>query len=221
MKNLRGYLVAFMAAGLLAGCIVPPEKKDYTLFRSENPRSILVVPVVNNTVNVEAPDYFLSTVSFPVAERGYYIFPVNLVKRVLEEDGLADASLVHAADPTRLGELFGADGILYISIENWETTYVLVSATTTVSFKYILKSGKTGEELWQESSTVNYTPDSGSGGGGLGALLGMIITAAVQKAAPNYMPLARQANGRAIYTPGQGLPAGPYDKNYETDIDQF
>jgi hypothetical protein len=33
----------------------------------------------------------------------------------------------------------------------------------------------------------------------------------MEKAAPNYMPLARQANARALlYYPGPGIPLGPY-----------
>jgi hypothetical protein len=52
-------------------------------------------------------------------------------------------------------------------------------------------------------------------------LVVMAVNAAVQKAAPNYMPLARQANGKAIYTAGQGLPAGPYHENFKKDTEQF
>lgn len=220
MKISRGILVASLAFGLLAGCISPPEKKDYSKFRAENVRSILVVPVVNNTVSIEAPNYFLSTVSIPIAERGYYIFPVNLVKQVMDAEGLSDANLVHSASPTRLAEMFGADSVLYISIERWETTYLVLSATTTVSFTYVLKSGRTGEELWRESSTMQYTPNSG-GGGGVGGLIAMAVSAAIQKAAPNYMPLARQANARALYTVGQGIPAGPYHKEFGKDKEKF
>ncbi len=201
--------------------MAPLEKKDYTRFREENPRSILIVPVVNSTVNVDAAAYFLSTIAAPIAERGYYAFPINLVKQVMEEDGLADANMVHAADPTRLGELFGADAILYISIEHWETTYVILSATTTVSFTYVLKSGRSGEELWRESSTLRYTPNSGGGGSPLAMLIVMVVQAAIQKAAPNYIPLAKQANAKAIWTPSRGLPAGPYHKLYGKDLDKF
>lgn len=39
------------------------------------------------------------------------------MKRLLEDDGLADASLVHAAQVDRLGNLFGADAIRYIVIQ--------------------------------------------------------------------------------------------------------
>lgn len=222
MRFSKGLVALLLSFGLLTGCVVTSEKNDYSSFRDEDPRSILVVPVVNNSVNVDAPDYFLSTVTLPIAERGYYVFPINLVKGVMEEDGLSDANMVHAADPTRLGELYGADAILYISIEHWETTYVLLSSTTTVSFVYTLKSTKTGEELWQESETINYTPQSNSGGGGLaGALVAMAIQAAIQKAAPNYMPLAKQANAQAVVRAGHGLPAGPYHKQYGKDTAEF
>lgn len=222
MKNFGKLAGIVLAVGLLGACVVPVEKKDYTHFREENLRSILIVPVVNSTVNVNASDYFLSTIAIPVAERGYYTFPINLVKQVMEEDGLSDANMVHAADPTRLGELFGADAILYITIEHWETTYVILSSTTTVSFTYVLKSGRSGEELWRESSTLRYTPNAGGGGGNiLATLIVMAVQAAIQKAAPNYIPLARQANAQAIWTPSRGLPAGPYHKLYGKDLDKF
>jgi hypothetical protein len=221
MKYVGNIVGIVFAVGLLGACVAPVEKKDYTQFREENLRSILIVPVVNSTVNVDAAAYFLSTIAAPIAERGYYAFPINLVKQVMEEDGLADANMVHAADPTRLGELFGADAILYISIEHWETTYVILSATTTVSFTYVLKSGRSGEELWRESSTLRYTPNSGGGGSPLAMLIVMVVQAAIQKAAPNYIPLAKQANAMAIWTPSRGLPAGPYHKLYGKDLDKF
>src|ERR1700710_2056578 len=97
------------ALAVLTGCVSAPPRRDYTLFRAEEPRSILVVPVTNKSVDVNAPDYFLATIATPLAEKGYYVFPVNMVKSVLADDGLSDADLVHSADPHRLGELFGAD----------------------------------------------------------------------------------------------------------------
>lgn len=217
------FAVAVLIAGVLAGCAVQSEisKKDYSKFRAEDPRSILIVPVVNNSVEVNASDYFLSTITIPVAERGYYTFPINLVKRVMEEDGLADANMVHSADPIRLGELFGADSILYISIDHWNTEYVVLAATTTVSFAYTLKSGRTGEVIWRERSTIRYSPRTNSSGNPLADLLVMAIQAAIQKAAPNYIPLAKQANARAIWTASKGLPAGPYSQDYGKDREKF
>lgn len=202
-------LAALLAA--TAGCATAP-KKDLAKFAAAQPRSILVVPVVNNSVDVNAADYFLSTVPIPLAERGYYVFPVNLVKRLLEDDGLADASLVHGAPTDRLAALFGADAVLYVAIQRWEAKWILVSTSVTVELTYTLRDAKTATVLWEDRETVQYSSDSAGGG-----LLGAVINAAVAKAAPNYMPLARQANARALAYPGPGFPAGPYHPAHGQD----
>jgi hypothetical protein len=205
-------LLAAVAA-VATGCVTA-KQKDYAKFVAAQPRSILVVPVMNKSVSLTASDYFLSTIPIPLAERGYYVFPVNLVKRLLEDEGLADPGLVHSADTTRLASMFGADAVLYITIERWEAKYILVQTNVTVAFSYALKDGKTGDTLWEDAQTMVYA--SGDGGGGL---LGAIVSAAITKAAPDYMPLARQANANAMRYPGPGFPAGPYrPEEYRKDV---
>ncbi len=199
---------------MITGCATIPQK-NYSKFYEEDPHSILIVPVVNRSVDVNAPDYFLSTCSRPVAERGYYVFPVNLVKHILEDDGLSDANLVHSSDTTRLAELFGADAILYISIERWDAQYEVFSTTVTVEFKYLLKSGSTGDVIWETSEKMAYQPQTQNTGNPLADLFAQAIAAAIIKAAPNYIPLAQQANQMAVTNPHSGLPAGPYLQGYK------
>jgi len=208
--------VAMMSFAVLASGCQTIKPKDYAMFRAEDPRSILVVPALNNSQSVTAPDYFFSTVSQPFAERGYYVFPANMVKSVLEQNGLADPGLVHNADPRRLDMLFGCSAVLFIAIEKWQSQYVVVAAQTTVEFEYIMKSCKTGAILWQDKRTMVYTASDSNN------LLLSVIEAALEKANPNYMPLARQANMLAATTDGQGLPAGPYlTAKYRYDLKQF
>ncbi len=223
MKMLHSIVAGILLLSL-TGCVLPPTESDYdyTAFRAADPRSILIVPVVNNSVDVDASDYFLSAISQPVAERGYYVFPVNMVKRVMEEDGLSDANMVHSADPTRLAALFGADSVLYISIERWDAQYAVVSTSVTVEFNYILRDGHTGLELWSSDQKIVYTPESTSSGNLIADLVIAAVQAAATKAKPNYMPLARQANGAAVVETHHGLPAGPYRINeYKLDTDRF
>jgi hypothetical protein len=213
--------IAFLGVvALSAGCVSRPPRADYSQFRSEGPRSILVVPVINRSVDVNAPDYFLATIATPLAERGYYVFPVNMVKSVLADDGLSDANLVHSGDPRRLGELFGTDAVMYISIERWDAKYVLLATTVTVELNYSIKSTHTGQELWKNHQLVVYQPQQ-SGGAGIAGLIANAIAAAIAKAAPNYMPLAHQANNGAINVKGTGLPAGPYDGLFGKDSAEY
>jgi hypothetical protein len=218
--NSLSKIVFLSVVVLSAGCVSRPPRADYSQFRSEGPRSILVVPVINKSIDVNAPDYFLATIATPLAERGYYVFPVNMVRSVLADDGLSDSNLVHSGDPRRLGELFGTDAVMYISIERWDAKYVLLATTVTVELNYSIKSAHTGQELWKNHQRVVYQPQQSSGGG-LAGLIANAIVAAIAKAAPNYMPLAHQANNGAINVKGTGLPAGPYDGLFGKDTAEY
>jgi hypothetical protein len=217
----RAKLFAALAALVLAGCATPPNVKNYTSFRAHDPHSILVVPVLNNTTSLTAQDFFLSTISAPFAERGYYVFPAHMVKSVLEKEGLSDAGLIHSANPARFGQLFGCDAVLLITINKWESQYVVISTSTNVSFQYQLASCKDGSILWEDHRELTYSPQAAYSANPLAALVAAAITAALEKAAPNYMPLATQANLLAAGTVGQGLPSGPYRSEYQKDLTQF
>jgi hypothetical protein len=147
----KSVLAIAAACLLLAGCASPTiqPSQDLTKFNSEKPRSILVVPVANRSTAVEAPDGMLVTLAVPLAERGFYVFPTHMVRRTMEDDGIGDADLVQQADPQRLASLFGADAILYTTIEKWDAQYLVLATSTTVTANYVLKSGKTGETLWE------------------------------------------------------------------------
>jgi hypothetical protein len=207
---------------LLSGCATKSvERKDYAEFRKVSPHSILVVPVVSRSIDVDAPDYFLSTIARPIAERGYYVFPVNLIKRVMEDDGLADADLVHSSDTGKLAGLFGADSVLYVAIDRWDSRYAVFSTVTTVELSYTLKSGLTGQELWTRKERLAYDPAAQNSQSGLAGLIAKAVISAIEKAKPNYIPLARQVNNTAVYQAGQGLPAGPYDGLFQKDQQDF
>ena len=209
---------------LLLACAKPKPlapHRDYSQFRQEDPVSILVVPVVNRTVDVTAADYFLSTLTVPLAEKGYYVFPVYLVKRMLEDDGLSDATLVHGADPRRLRDLFGADAILYVTINKWDAKYAVLSTAVEVDFSYVIKSGRTGEKLWDQHQAWVYMPQNQNSGNAIADLIAKVIVAGMTKAAPNYIPLARQANANAFFPPHRGLPAGRHSPLHGQDLDKF
>ena len=195
---------------LLASCATGPKPFDLTTFNAEAPHSILVVPALNNTAAVTAPDWFLSTISAPFSNRGYYVFPANMVRGVLNENGLSDAGLIHSTDARRLRRLFGCDAVLFIAINKWNSKYVLLSTTTEVEFKYELRSCKTNSTLWTNTQSLKYSPSAAQGGNVLATLIADAIMATIEKGMPNFMPLARQANLQASSTRGQGLPDGPY-----------
>ena len=92
-------------------------------FKAAPPHSILVVPVVNKSLDVDAPNYLLSTLSIPLAEKGYYVFPINTTKFVLEQEGMTEGEQIHGQNPIDLAKLFDADaGCLSRSIAGMLST---------------------------------------------------------------------------------------------------
>jgi hypothetical protein len=209
MRSLMGSATGLvLAASLLLSACQPAGQQKYASLGDTPTRSILVVPVINTSTEVNAPDGLLVTLAPPIVERGYYVFPTHMVRRTMEDDGLGDADLVHGADTVKLARLFGADAVLYAAIQDWSAKYIILSTQTSVAIDYTLKSGATGETLWTNHQRHVFT--AGPQGGGLGGLLAGAIAAAVERAAPSYLPLASQASRGAVAAPGRGLPPGPY-----------
>jgi len=132
------------------------------------------------------------------------------VKTILEYEGLYEPQEIHQLPVTSLVQMFGADVVLYVTIERWDTTYMLISSTTEVEFTYAFKN-KTGDTIWQTSKKMQYTPQNSSTGNPLADLIGAVITATINRAAPDYMPLTRMANYQVFYSDQSTyLPNGPY-----------
>lgn len=202
------YLLLLVAIAV-SGCVTKPViEKDMSAFRAAAPRSILVVPAVNKSLDVDAPNYMLSALSLPLAEKGYYVFPVHTTKVVLQQEGFYEGEQIRQQSPQALAALFGADSVLFVTINRWDAQYAVLATTVTVEFDYRLVY-KDGTEIWSAEQKLQYSPQS-SGGSPLANLIAAVITAAMTRAAPNYLPLTRQANAQALLVGPNALPDGPY-----------
>ncbi len=205
-------ILCLLAAVLLTGCVTQPVKKDMSAFMAAAPRSILVVPTINKSLDVDAPSYVLAALPVPVAEKGYYVFPVNTTKYVLEQEGYYEGERIHQQPTESLAKLFGADAVLYVSINRWDAQYAFIATTVTVDFDYRLVS-KDGTEIWNENKRMQYSPQNNNNAGSpLAMLISAAISAALTRAAPNYMPLTQQANHQVFVMGVNPLPDGPYRK---------
>lgn len=201
-----------LLAGLMQGCIAP-QHANLEVFNAHQPRSIVVAPVVNESPEVTANSVFITSITQPLAERGYYVFPVYLTDMILRDLGLVEAGYIHQLPTERFYELFGADAVLLITIKDWSTKYLGLVSSVAVSMEYILKDTKTGEVLWKNNQ--GYVQSSGGSD-----LISMAVSAAINALITDYLPLARQANFLA-FQPPKGLPAGPYHPQYQQDKEQF
>ncbi|MEW9798873.1 DUF799 domain-containing protein [Alteromonas sp. CYL-A6] len=174
----RNYLFILVALVSLGGCVSSPAPHDYSAFRNADPHSILVLPPINNSPEVIAPYSVMAQVVAPIAESGYYVFPVALVDQTFKNNGLTVASDVQAVPVTKLHEIFGADAALYLTVEQYGTSYVVISSDTVVSVSATLVDLRTGTVLWQDAASASSAETRGGNNNGL---IGMLVEAAVNQ----------------------------------------
>lgn len=177
MKRIHLCFIAVFAL-LSSACVSLPPAYDYSEFRNSDPQSILILPPTNQSTEVIAPFSVMTQMSVPIAESGFYVFPVALVNQTFQNNGLTEANDIQAVPISKLYEIFGADAALYIDIQEYGTSYVIISSNTVVTVTAKLVDLKTGTLLWQGISSASSAENRGNSGGGL---VGMLVEAAVSQ----------------------------------------
>lgn len=201
-----GLITAFVI--FITGCQTI-EPYDYTALKTSKPRSIVIIPPNNNSIEVNAPYLYLSTLSRPLAEKGYYVLPVAVIDQFLKENGLPTPAEMNRIPLDKIDKHMGADAVLYITIDEWGQKFQVLSSTTIVSAQLKLVDVKTGKVLWE--AVASASQGSGDGGGGLaGMLIGAIVTQVMASTIDQSYQTAMLANNIAINNKSRGLLDGPY-----------
>ncbi len=205
MKPIHLLFLGLLAL-VFSGCATTLPPKDYTELRRSNPHSILVLPPLNETTDVGATYSLLTTTTQPLAELGYYVFPVAMVDRYFKENGLNLSGEMHQVPLDKLREVFGADAVLYITIQEFGSKYQVLASNTIVRAKAHLADCRTGVTLWEGSAQVVYSGQSG--------LLEAVVTQIMNKFIDQSHGVAAMASVQLFLSPGQGLLKGPRHPEY-------
>lgn len=208
MNRLITTCLMLGAAIWFTGCATTPPN-DYTNLRANPPRSILVLPPINETTEIKATYGVLTASTRPLAELGYYVFPVAVVDLYMKENGLALPDEMHAVPLDRLREVFGADSVLYITVESYGSKYQVISSNTYVHARASLVDTEDGVELW--NSRVEMVNQGSTG----------LIEALVEQVVNQLVDQTKAVTDLAavqLYTlANQGLLKGPYHPKFGTD----
>lgn len=123
-------------------------------FKIHPPRSIAVLPVLNETVNLKAPEAFRPVLFNRLTQKGYEIPKGAIIDQKLQERDIREAGQINAVTPKELGEILGTDALLYSTITEFSTTFLLVYASMTVGARFWLVDAKSGEKLWESDHEV-------------------------------------------------------------------
>jgi hypothetical protein len=211
---MRSLVLALLAS--IVGCASTNKPAtDYSAFRQHHPTSIVVLPPLNNTVDLRATYSSLSSVTAPLAESGYYVFPVALVDQTFKENGLTTPGDMHQVSPAKLHEIFGADAALYITITRYGANSALLGGDVVVSAQAVLIDTRTSTKLWEGSASAsNAEGKQQQQGGVLGLLIQGIANQIANSVGDPAVPIARLTNQRLLNASSGGLLYGPRSPRY-------
>lgn len=219
ITNISKLAVLALLAILMTGCATKREAYDYTAFKENRPKSILVLPPLNNTPDVQASNSLLAQATYPLAEAGYYVLPVTLVAETFKENGMSQPAEMHEAPANKLRQIFGADAGLYIKVTQFGAVYSVINSATVATAEAKLVDLRTGKLLWNGKASASSEEGQNQNQGGL---VGLLVTAIIKQVVSNVTDQSHQIGGIAaarLLTAGQpyGLLYGPRSLNFGKD----
>lgn len=184
-------------------------ESQYAAMYNDMPITLLVMPPINNTSNVEAKDLLYTSISRPLAEAGYYVISPLLAMDVLKAESAYDAEMFIDKPLTMFRDYFGADAVVFSQIDEWTKRGFGIDT----KIRYIIKSATSGEVLFDRSCDLYLDLQQNSGNNSALGLLIDLTASAIATATTDHIVAARKAN----YYIFRDIPRGKYSPQYLQD----
>lgn len=186
----------------------------YKRMYEEKPVSILLMPPINRSTNVESKEYFHSTLNVPIVNAGYYVIPPFISMEILKKESAFDAELFLNSTLSKFREVFGADLVLFTIINRWDKS--AIASNVYVDVEYIFKSTKTNEVVYTREGSITYDASVNTHVGGYLGIIANLTASAINTAVTKYVDVSRACNAYTF----KDLPAGKYSPDYGVDGEQ-
>lgn len=213
MKRLIYFILACCLVSSCGITNTATRGSQYPKMYEEKPVTLLVMPPINNTNNVEAKDLLYTSISRPLVEAGYYVISPLIAMDVLKAESAYDAENFFEAPLDKFQNYFGADAVVFSVIDTWEKKGMGIET----DIRYVIKSADTNEILFDRSCDLylDLSLYSSSNSYGWIGLLVDLTAAAINTAVTEHIVAARNAN----YYIMQDIPRGKYSDEHIIDQD--
>lgn len=186
--------------------------EQYSKFYEEKPLVILVMPPINNTTCVDVKEFLYTSISRPLVEMGYYVVSPHLAMDIFKAESAYDAEMFVEQNVGMFGQVFGADAVIFTTIDKWEKQGFGIET----DISYVIKSTHTNEILFDRSCEyfLDCTVDSGNS-----SLVGQLISVTatlINTAVTDNIVAARKCNSFSL----TDLPRGKYNPLYQLDQEE-
>ena len=175
----------------------------------EKPVTLLVMPPINNSANVEAKDLLYTSISRPLVEAGYYVISPLLAMDVLKAESAYDSERFFDASLSTFQNYFGAEAVVFSVIDSWTKRGLGIDT----KIRYVIKSAYTNEILFDRSCDLYLDLAVRSGTGGILGALVDLAASAINTAVTDHIMAARKANYYIL----RDIPRGKYSPEYMQD----
>lgn len=135
-----------------AGTVTAPIARHGSSF----PTTIALLPFENQSLDLRAPEIMRDLMDTYLSAANFNLTDVKEAEEKLHGIGISEGGQLNAVTPQKVGELLGADALLYGEIETFNNANIGVYASRTVKVNLRLVNAKTGATLWEtEKSRVN------------------------------------------------------------------
>ena len=213
MKKICNLLMISIAVLLFSSCATSTTTYTraslYPKMYEEQPVSLLVMPPINNTTNVEAKDLLYTSISYPLIEAGYYVVSPHLAMEFLKNESAYDAEMFIDGDISKFGQVFGVDAVIFSVVDKWEKQGLGIAT----HIRYIMKSTKTNEILFERKCDLYLDLQVQSGQSSALGILMELAASAIATATTDHIVAARKCN-RYVFS---DFPRGKYNPYFGLD----
>ena len=207
---MKKIIIALACCLSVVGCTpLLTRGQQYAKLYEHKPLTLLVMPPINNTTNVEAKELLYTSISRPLVEAGYYVISPYLAMDILKNESAYDAELFIDAPLSPFLRYFGADAVVFSVIDTWAKQGFGIRT----KIKYIVKSAHTNEILFEKSCDLYLNLSGNSGNTSPLAALVNLVASAVATAVTDHIVAARTAN----YYIFSDMPRGKYHPMFMQD----
>ncbi|MDY0151523.1 MAG: DUF799 family lipoprotein [Candidatus Cloacimonas sp.] len=211
MNRILLFSFALLTLMLLTACApqVLMMQDAYPKMYQNPPVSILILPPINKSTAADAKEYFACSLAEALGQKGYYVMPVEAVFSVLRDEGMYDTENVNPTVLANMKKNFGADAVLFTTIEQWEKSWALTSGSLTITATFALLNTANADTLWDFSATTRVSLQSDEEN-----IFAQLIESAIKTVVEDYFSNCLKAN---MMTMDQSMPYGKHHPEFGKD----
>lgn len=148
-KNIVFFIIVL---SFILGCV---PKARYIVKDFSYPRRVAVLPMINNTNDLDGPCMVRSLFHAGLKRKRYYTIPIKEIDRLLKNEGITDGGQLKAISYQELKEVLGVDAAFFGTLLEFGDIMLGFYQNRVVKANFKLIELGTGKILWEDEKKIS------------------------------------------------------------------